>query len=125
MQSKTSFAIWCAIAHIVVAYLNLTVSLEEVQETIFHAFTATPKIAGDSDDAITNDFSNCLRSCINSNSIKILLHSKNMNFVPNTPQIIVKDDLLMIEEKNIEEIILPKMKTTDKVQRIIDIPINS
>ena len=42
-----------------------------------------------------------------------------MNFEENTNQLIVKDDLLILEESTIEKVILPFMRTADNMCRVL------
>lgn len=119
MQSKTSFAVMASMTIFISKHLNLPVYTDSISTVTLKSLSLSPEITGDSDDAITNDFAYQLNSCIKSGRINIVLHNKEMNFVKNEPQVIVKDELLMIEEKTIEDVLLPEMNTTESVHRII------
>ena len=119
MQSKTSFAVIKAVAIFISKYINLPVDTNSISDIIFNSLSVSPTIIGDSDDAVVNNFSYVINDCIDSGKINIILHNKEMNFISGEPQVIVKNNLLMIEEKTIENVILPEMTATDNTHRII------
>lgn len=75
--------------------------------------------SGNSADTVAKQFIESLNQAIRNNELKIFMHSKKMNYIPNANQLIVKDDLLIIEEDTIKEVIIPHMRTADSVFRIL------
>lgn len=119
MQSRISYSVLAAIFFMLSKHLNILVHHKDMANLLFDVLNVSSEITGDSDDAIANEFASILNTHINSGDIKILLHSKDMNFTSGQSCVIVKDDLLMLEEKTISETILPEMTTTDSVHHII------
>lgn len=119
MQSNISFAAIQSIASFVELQLSHSFNSNDVSNFLLHSYIEANAISADNDDVIVNDFSAVLRQCIQSGDISIVLHSKEMNYVADAYQLIVKDDLIMLEESTIRNVILPKMKTTESVHNII------
>lgn len=120
IQSRTSYAVMAAISSIVSTQLNCDYILEKTSDILLDIFTDTAvQPVDDSDDIIANDFAACLSNAVRSREISVILHCKEMNFVSGEPQVIVKENLLMIEESTINDVILSKMKTADNVHDII------
>lgn len=70
-------------------------------------------------DAVAEQFIESLNNAVRNGKLEIIMHSKKMNFVEGTNQLIVKDDLLIMEESALENIIIPHMRTTDNVCRTL------
>lgn len=75
--------------------------------------------SGTSEDAVSEQFIAALNDAIRSGKLKILRHGKEMNFQEGTNQLIVKDDLLILEESAIENVLIPSMRTADNTCRIL------
>lgn len=76
-------------------------------------------VSGTSEDAVSEQFIAALNDAIRSGKLKILRHSKEMNFQEGTNQLIVKDKLLILEESAIENVLIPSMRTADNTCRIL------
>lgn len=70
-------------------------------------------VSGTSEDAVSEQFIAALNDAIRSDKLKILRHSKEMDFQEGTNQLIVKDKLLILEESAIENVLIPSMRTAD------------
>lgn len=119
IQSRTSYSVLSAIFFMLRKHLTMPVYMKDVPDLLLDMLDISPEITGDSDDAVVNEFTNTLNKHIRSGDIKILLHNKDMNFTSGQPCVIVKDGLLMLEEKTMTDIILKDMTTTDSVHHII------
>ncbi len=76
-------------------------------------------VSGTSADAVSERFIAAFNDAVRSDQLKIIQHSKEMNFEENTNQLIVKDDLLILEVSTIEKVILPFMRTADNMCRVL------
>ena len=76
-------------------------------------------VSGTSEDAVSEQFIAALNDAIRSGKLKILRHSKEMDFQEGTNQLIVKEDLLILEESAIENVLIPSMRTADNTCRIL------
>lgn len=76
-------------------------------------------VSGTSEDAVSEQFIAALNDAIRSGKLKILRHSKEMNFQEGTNQLIVKDKLLILEESAMENVLIPSMRTADNTCRIL------
>ncbi len=76
-------------------------------------------VSGTSEDAVSEQFIAALNDAIRSGKLKILRHSKEMDFQEGTNQLIVKDKLLILEESAIENVLIPSMRTADNTCRIL------
>lgn len=76
-------------------------------------------VSGTSEDAVSEQFIAALNDAIRSGKLKILQHSKEMDFQEGTNQLIVKDKLLILEESAIENVLIPSMRTADNTCRIL------
>lgn len=70
-------------------------------------------------DAVSEQFIAALNDAIRSDKLKILRHSKEMDFQEGTNQLIVKDKLLILEESAMENVLIPSMRTADNTCRIL------
>lgn len=119
MQSRTSYSVLSAIFLILSNQLNIPVDYKDIEYILFNSLDISSEITGDSDDAVVNEFTGILNKYIHSEDIRIILHSKDMNFTSGQPCVIIKDNLLMIEEKTMTDIILKDMTTADSIHNII------
>lgn len=76
-------------------------------------------VSGTSEDAVSEQFIAALNDAIRSDKLKILRHSKEMDFQEGTNQLIVKDKLLILEESAMENVLIPSMRTADNTCRIL------
>lgn len=76
-------------------------------------------VSGTSEDAVSEHFIAALNDAIRNGKLKILRHSKEMDFQEGTNQLIVKDKLLILEESAIENVLIPSMRTADNTCRIL------
>ena len=76
-------------------------------------------VSGTSEDAVSEQFIAALNDAIRSGKLKILRHGKEMDFQEGTNQLIVKDELLILEESAIENVLIPSMRTADNTCRIL------
>lgn len=76
-------------------------------------------VSGTSEDAVSEQFIAALNDAIRSGKLKILRHSKEMDFQEGTNQLIVKDKLLILEESAMENVLIPSMRTADNICRIL------
>ena len=76
-------------------------------------------VSGTSEDAVSEQFIAALNDAIRSGKLKILRHSKEMDFQEGTNQLIVKDKLLILEESAIENVLIPSMRTADNTCHIL------
>lgn len=76
-------------------------------------------VSDTSEDAVSEQFIAALNDAIRSGKLKILRHSKEMDFQEGTNQLIVKEDLLILEESAIENVLIPSMRTADNTCRIL------
>ena len=76
-------------------------------------------VSGTSEDAVSEQFIAALNDAIRSDKLKILRHSKEMDFQEGTNQLIVKDKLLILEESAIENVLIPSMRPADNPCRIL------
>lgn len=76
-------------------------------------------VSGTSEDAVSEHFIAALNYAIRSGKLKILRHSKEMDFQEGTNQLIVKDKLLILEESAMENVLIPSMRTADNTCRIL------
>lgn len=81
MQSKTSFAVIKTVSLFISKHINLPVEISSVYDIIFNSLSISPTITHDCDDIVVNNFSDIINNCINSGTINIILHNKEMNFV--------------------------------------------
>lgn len=90
-----------------------------ISPLIYSAFTNSQTISGTTADAVSEQFITVLNDAIRSGKLKILRHSKEMDFQEGTNQLIVKDKLLILEESAIENVLIPSMRTADNTCRIL------
>ena len=76
-------------------------------------------VSGTSEDAVSEHFIAALNDAIRSGKLKILRHSKEMDFQEGTNQLIVKDKLLILDESAMENVLIPSMRTADNTCRIL------
>lgn len=119
IQSRTSWCILLSIFCILDNLYNLPTSLNEIANFIHGLFRKNEVKNGSNNNAVVNDFISVLNDIICDNQVNIIEYGKDMNFTPNTYQLIIDDDTLAMEESLIVDKILPKMTTTNSIHRIL------
>ena len=92
---------------------------QPIAPVIYPMLYDSQTVSGTSEDAVSEHFIAALNDAIRSGKLKILRHSKEMDFQEGTNQLIVKDKLLILEESAIENVLIPSMRTADNTCRIL------
>lgn len=92
---------------------------QPIAPLIYSILYDSQTVSGTSEDAVSEQFIAALNDAIRSDKLKILRHSKEMDFQEGTNQLIVKEDLLILEESAIENVLIPSMRTADNTCRIL------
>lgn len=92
---------------------------QPITPLIYSVLSDFQTVSGTSEDAVSEQFIAALNDAIRSDKLKILRHSKEMDFQEGTNQLIVKDKLLILEESAIENVLIPSMRTADNTCRIL------
>lgn len=92
---------------------------QPITPLIYSILYNSQTVSGTSEDAVSEQFIAALNDAIRSGKLKILRHSKEMDFQEGTNQLIVKDKLLILEESAIENVLIPSMRTADNTCRIL------
>lgn len=92
---------------------------QPITPLIYSVLSDSQTVSGTSEDAVSEQFIAALNDAIRSGKLKILRHSKEMDFQEGTNQLIVKDKLLILEESAIENVLIPSMRTADNTCRIL------
>lgn len=114
----SDYSVLAAICMRIQKYFNIDCNRLKVPDLLLSVFTRVSEISDNSSEVIVSDFMAVLNSKIVNDDIGILIHSKEMDFVSGESQVIIKDDLMLIEERTITEVILSEMKTTDSIIRL-------
>lgn len=119
IQSKISYSVMEVVICMIGKYLTIPIDNMDISKYILDMFNTSTEVEGDNTDAITDEFVKLLNAKINSDKLSIVMHSKDMEFIQGKPQIIVKDDLILLEESTIAETLLPEMTTTESTHYIL------
>ena len=92
---------------------------QPITPLIYSILSDSQTVSGTSEDAVSEQFIAALNDAIRSGKLKILRHSKEMDFQEGTNQLIVKEDLLILEESAMENVLIPSMRTADNTCRIL------
>jgi len=92
---------------------------QPIAPLIYSILYDSQTVSGTSEDAVSEHFIAALNDAIRSGKLKILRHSKEMDFQEGTNQLIVKGKLLILEESAIENVLIPSMRTADNTCRIL------
>ena len=92
---------------------------QPIAPLIYSILYDSQTVSGTSEDAVSEHFIAALNDAIRSGKLKILQHSKEMDFQEGTNQLLVKDKLLILEESAIENVLIPSMRTADNTCRIL------
>lgn len=92
---------------------------QPITPLIYSILYNSQTVSGTSEDAVSEQFIAALNDAIRSGKLKILRHSKEMDFQEGTNQLIVKNKLLILEESAIENVLIPSMRTADNTCRIL------
>ncbi|MCM1219996.1 MAG: hypothetical protein NC548_36450 [Lachnospiraceae bacterium] len=123
-ETKNSLAVLLALNFYFYDLINDEISPENVNCIgmiffITRTLKQSERFAITSPEAIAEQFIEAMNQAIRSNELNIIIHSKNMNYIENSRQFIVKDDLLVMEEDTINKVILPRMRITRSICRIL------
>lgn len=77
---------------------------QPITPLIYSILYDSQTVSGTSEDAVSEQFIAALNDAIRSGKLKILRHSKEMDFQEGTNQLIVKDKLLILEESAMENV---------------------
>lgn len=92
---------------------------QPITPLIYSILYDSQTVSGTSEDAVSEQFIAALNDAIRSGKLKVLRHSKEMDFQEGTNQLIVKDKLLILEESAMENVLIPSMRTADNTCRIL------
>ena len=113
---------WCILISVFITletYYDIPVSIDNISNYLYRIINIGIKKTGGNSEAIVNDFTQILNEVIRNNSVNIVPYSKNMNFTPGNNEIIVKDNILALEEETLTKKILPLMTTTNSVLHVL------
>lgn len=118
-QYRKSWCILISVFEMLQTYYDIPVSLNDIVEYLSHSINISVEKTGGNSEAIVNDFTQILNEVIRKHSVKIVPHSKDMNFTPGNNEIVIKDDMLALEEETLTKKILPLMTTTNSVLHVL------
>lgn len=119
LSCKTSYALMYAVMQYFYADFSQVLDLNSLEALLYSVMTPPTVQSGASTDPIVNEWISLLNDAIIAGSVQITLHSKQMNYRPKANQLIVKNELLLLEEETVSSVFLPKMRTTDSVHRLL------
>lgn len=118
-QCLKSWCILLVVFEMFKAYYDIPFSTKEFKQYLYHTLNISFEKTGGNSEAIVNDFTQVLNKVIRNNSVKVIPYSKDMNFIPGNNEIIVKDDMIAMEEETLTKKILPLMTATNSVLHIL------
>ncbi len=118
-QYRKSWCILISVFEMLQTYYDIPVSIDDIAKYLYHIINTGVKKTGGNSEAIVNDFTQALNEVIRSNNVSIVQYSKDMNFTPGNNEIIIKDEMLALEEETLTKKILPLMTTTNSVLHIL------
>lgn len=118
-QYRKSWCILISVFEMLQTYYDIPVSIDDIAKYLCHILNTSVVKTGGNSEAIVNDFTQTLNEAIRNNTVNVVQYSKQMNFTPGNNEIIIKDDLLALEEETLTKKILPLMTTTDSVLHIL------
>ena len=118
-QYRKSWCILINVFEMLQTYYDIPFSNKNFENYLYHILKISVEKTGGNSEAIVNDFTQTLNEVIRNNSVKIISYNKDMNFTPGNNEIIVKDDMLALEEETLTKKILPLMTTTNSVLHIL------
>lgn len=120
-KSKEMIAAGAVLNTVYLCVINCILEFDSqpITPLIYSVLSDSQTVSGTSEDAVSEQFIAALNDAIRSDKLKILRHSKEMDFQEGTNQLIVKDKLLILEESAIENVLIPSMRTADNTCRIL------
>lgn len=120
-KSKEMIAAGAVLNTVYLCVINCILNFDSqpIIPLIYSVLSDSQTVSGTSEDAVSEQFIAALNDAIRSDKLKILRHSKEMDFQEGTNQLIVKDKLLILEESAIENVLIPSMRTADNTCRIL------
>lgn len=91
---------------------------KDFEKIFIQAHEETKIKNGSCEDAVVNNFMDVLNEAVHSGKLGILINSKHTDFIPKNPQILIKEDLVLMEREVIESEIIPQMTTAETVHQI-------
>ncbi len=95
------------------------IPIDEICEYLVSILEDSSRRFGSNENGILNEFSEVLNRAICSKSLDVVEHGKDMKFQPCCKTVILKDDLLILEEESIREELLPKMTITQSLSHLL------
>lgn len=120
-KSKEMIAAGAVLNTVYLCVINCILEFDSqpITPLIYSVLSDSQTVSGTSEDAVSEQFIAALNDAIRSDKLKILRHSKEMDFQEGTNQLIVKDKLLILEESAMENVLIPSMRTADNTCRIL------
>ena len=120
-KSKEIIAAGAVLNTVYLCVINCILDFDSqpIAPLIYSILYDSQTVSGTSEDAVSEHFIAALNDAIRSGKLKILRHSKEMDFQEGTNQLIVKDKLLILEESAMENVLIPSMRTADNTCRIL------
>ncbi len=98
---------------------RVSLPINEICKHLVSILKNSSRIDGSNENGILNEFSEVLNRAICSKSLDVVEHGKDMKFHPCCKTVILKDDLLILEEESIREELLPKMTITQSLSHLL------
>lgn len=117
-NAANSYAVLHAVIQKCKKIFSAEIADEDFEKILIQAHEESEIKNGSRDDAIVNDFMDVLNEAVHSGKLDILINSRHTDFIPENPQILIKNDLVLMEREVIENEIIPQMKTAETVHRI-------
>ena len=118
VQGMTSYCIMMDICFTIGHCFNTNIDRKEVSNILLGMFLAGAETAENSQEAIVSEFMKTLNFELRNDTVEITMHNKDMDFISGKMQIVVKDELILMEECTVKNAILSKMRTSDSVTRL-------
>lgn len=117
-NTANSYAVLYAVIQKFKKIFSIKITDEDFEKIFIQAHEDAEIKNGSCKDAIVNDFMDVLNDAVHNGKFDILTNSKHTDFIPKKPQILIKDDLILMEREVIENKIIPQMKTAETVHQI-------
>ncbi|MDE5772473.1 MAG: hypothetical protein K2I06_12745 [Ruminococcus sp.] len=117
-NAANSYAVLYAVIQKCKKIFSTEIADEDFEKILIQAHEDAEITNGSCEDAIVNDFMDVLNEAVHSGKLGILINSKHTDFIPENPQILIKDDLVLMEREVIENEIISQMKTAETVHQI-------
>lgn len=95
------------------------IPIDEICEYLVSILEDSSKICSNNGNGILNEFAGVLNRAICSRRLGIMEHSKDMKFIPCSGIVILKEDLLILEEDSIRRELLPNMTITQSLSHLL------